>query len=393
MTNSLVKSQREQILSLIDSEQGIGIIIGDAHNIDNVAASLGLYLILKTEGKNVQVISKKEPTVEVSSLFGVDQISKSFDGNTKTLTISVPYREGEIEKVSYNIEGDRLNVNLFAEEAGISFKENDIKYIKKGAAPAVVIAIGIATEEELKEFVDAASVKMINIDSNPLNSLTGGISIVDSSFSSLSEIVAQMVMDLSLTYDVDAFQNLMDGITFATRNFTLPATSAFAFETAGFLMQNGAKRREKEQTKPGHDDRFPREEHLLNSQPRADRPLAEKAWQKGQGLSPVNPQNRPNTSQKQTGQGSGVKLPYVKPQSGFQSNNSGQNPSASQGQQSNSQQNPQKQSFNPQSAPKEMISEGDMPEEMPYTEGSIGSSEIPDDWFLPKVFKGSKKGN
>ena len=93
MGSALITNQKEQIKEIIDSSESIGIVVSENQDIDIVAAALGLYLVLKSNGKNVQVVSKKEPTVEVSNLVGIDKVSKSFAGSTKILTISVPYRE------------------------------------------------------------------------------------------------------------------------------------------------------------------------------------------------------------------------------------------------------------------------------------------------------------
>jgi nanoRNase/pAp phosphatase (c-di-AMP/oligoRNAs hydrolase) len=342
--NSILRNQREIIRELLNSETSLGIIIGQDQNIDTVAAGLGLFLVLKNSGKDVQIVSRKDPSVEVSSLFGVDQIKKSFEGLTRTLTISVPYREGEIEKVSYNIDQDRLNVNLFAENSGISFSESDIEYIKKGSAPQLVITVGVANDTELSDFIDPKSTKTIHIDKNPINPLIGDASIIDPSFSSLSEVVASLIMELSLGFDQDAYQNLMDGITYATRNFTLQTTSPYAFETAGFLLQNGAKRKEKAERQNQRTDsrNFPNEDYFLNQKPR---PARNQSTQPRQAKpQPINP------------------VPQVEESADLVDEDLSQN-----------------------NMPNINKASGETENAMP--------DEIPDDWFLPKVFKGSKRGN
>lgn len=341
MGSAIITNQKEKIRELIDSAESIGIVVGENHNVDLMAAALGLSLALSQNGKNVQVVSRKEPIVEFSNLVGIDRLLKSFAGSTKVLTISVPYREGEIEKVSYNIEEDKLNVNLFAESSGITFDESKIEYIKKGSSPAVLILIGVSNEKELNGLVDARSVKTIVIDKNPLNALPGDIQIVDPLFSSFSEIATGIIIEASLGYDIDAFQNLMDGISYATRNFTRQDTSPYAFEAAGFLLQNGARRETRSKARPNFDDRFPKEEYLLGQRPPAKlgQPMAEK-FQK----SIPQPSISNQTTQPNPDFGSSVQ------------------PQAS------------------------------APQETPTTEDSQ-PRDIPDEWFLPKVFKGSRKGN
>lgn len=315
MSNALVTNQKEQIRQLLDSEANIGIIVGENQNIDTMAAALGLYLSLLQNGKNVQIVSKKDPTVELSNLVGIDKVAKSFEGTTKIFTISVPYREGEIEKVSYNIESDRLNVNLFAENAGIMLDEKDIKYIRHGSSPSLIFTIGVLNETEIENFLDTKAAKIIHIGKDSSRLLAGDVFIADQSFSSLSEIVTQIIIELHLAYDFDSFQNLMDGITYATRNFTLQNTSPYAFEAAGFLMQSGARRKDRNERTRKEEGRqnFPNEEHFLKQKNEEEEKLSK-------------PQNFTETQVND-------KTPDFPP------------------------------------------------------------SQIPDDWFLPKVFKGSKKGN
>ncbi len=340
MSNVLISNQKEQIRELLDSATSIGIIIGENQNIDTVAAGLAFYLILRSQGKNVQVISKKEPTVEISNLFGIDKVAKSFEGATHILTISIPYREGEIEKVSYNIEENSLNVNLFAEENGISFSEKDVRYIKKGTAPSLIITIGVQNDSELNGLVDPKSVKTIHIDINPLSGLMGGdVVIIDPSFSSLSEIVATLAKELSFISDVDAFQNLMDGIVYATRNFTVSNTSSYAFEAAGFLLQNGARRKEKK-SESGRDLR-------------------------AQGFV-GKPQDRNNNFPRSVNQFQ----PRQQPITNYPSKNTRESV------------------IDPISDNSSAIDS--LQEVIP---SDVTSKDVPGDWFLPKVFKGSRKGN
>lgn len=332
MTSQLITNKKEILQDLISSSQAIGIVIGENQTIDTVGGALGLYLALLDSGKNIQIISKKDPIVELSNLVGINKITKSFSGDTRILTISVPYREDEIEKVSYNIEGDKLNVNLFAEENGISFTQDDIKYIKKGSAPSLIITVGVSTNEELKELVSVDnSIKIINIDVNPLNALDADVVLADPSFSSISEIVTDVILDLGLKLDVDASQNLMDGIMYATRNFSLPATSAFAFEAAGLLMQSGARRRSKEERRPNlmQENTFPKQEQILNKLRQEQR----------------------------------NSLPQIK--------------------------NERAQKFEPQIINNTPI---ETPSAIEDVEKEIGA-DVPSDWFMPKVFKGTKKGN
>lgn len=244
MNDSIIRSQRVVLQGLINEANSIGVLVTENHNLDKMAAGLALFLSLQAAGKNVSIVSKKDPVVEISNLVGIDQVKNMFTGDAKKLVVSLPYREGEIEKVSYNIEGSRLNINLFAaKNATISFNEKDVEYIKSGAQPSLIFAVGVKNAQELSGFTgEANNVKVVVIDGAQSQNF-GDVVIADASFSSVSEIVSVILKEVNLPLDVDIAQNLMDGIVSVTNNFTSGNASFWAFEAAGFLLKNGARRR------------------------------------------------------------------------------------------------------------------------------------------------------
>lgn len=326
---SLILQEKNTLSAFFADSNDIGIVIGASGNkTDNTAAALSLYLSLKNSGKNIQVISLSDPIVEESHLVGIDNIGKSFSGNVKTLTISVPYREGEIDKVSYNIEKDRLNVNLFAQTHGISFSEKDINYIKQGAAPSSIITLGVRLKSDLAGIVELKEdSKILQIDLRS-NDRFGSIALIDPTYSSVSEAVTELLYELAFPVDIDTAQNLLDGIVAATDNFSKTA-SMFAFQFAGLLMQSGAQRRQVERM-PQAEEVFPQAEELLKPRDVSYNQKVARDFFKSSTPAPVTP------------------------------------------------------------APSS-ISNQPSPEETPQIETTGG--EVPSDWFLPKVFKGSRKGN
>lgn len=325
---SLILQEKNALTAFFADSNDIGIVIGTFGNkIDNTAAALSLYLSLRSAGKNVQVISLSDPQVSESHLVGIDGIEKSFSGNVKTLTISVPYKEGEIDKVSYNIEKDRLNVNLFAQTHGISFSEKDINYIKQGSAPSALITLGVRLKSDL---ANAAEIrqdsKILQIDLKS-NDRFGSIALIDPTYSSVSEAVTELLYELAFPVDIDTAQNLLDGIVAATDNFSKTA-SMFAFQFSGLLMQSGAQRRQVGQMPA--EEVFPQAEELLKPRDVNYNQKVARDFFKSSTPAPVTP------------------------------------------------------------APSS-ISSQPSPEEVPQGETTVG--EVPSDWFLPKVFKGSRKGN
>lgn len=396
---------KEAVATLLAENSNIGIVVSENQTLDTLAAALSLHLIFQDSGKNSQIISRKDPTVEHSFLVGIDQLKKQFGGVTKTLTVSFPYHDGDIEKVSYNIEGDKLNVNLFAEEKGISFEEKDIKYMREGSAPQLVFAIGISNQAELAGLADGAS-KIVNIDNNISNTLFGNAVLVDASYSSLSEVVAKLASALALQVEFDVAQNLLDGIAFATQNFMSPKTSPVAFEMIGVLMQKGAVRKTMQDSRSASDTSLSMLGKQQNQQPKFNgqkvpQPVFNQKFQPkpqfAQGQQPRPAQQMPQ--QEPQPFTNTMQDPFAVQNQPFGQSPQGkpfedtvrQQPIQDQFMAQPTQPAPRMSSFEDQSgvnpAPEDIFA--------PQTDVNMSPNiptedEAPSDWFTPKVFKSNK---
>ena len=243
----------QKIKDLIDKNDKIGIAVGKNPGVDEMGGALALYLSLTQSGKSSVVACPTEPIVEISSLVGIDEVKNSLDsGKSGDLTVSFPYKEGEIEKISYTLEAGFLNILVKAGEQGLSFDERNILYKRGGAAPGLVFTVGTPRLSDLGKIFDVAALKgtkVINVDNKSDNQGYGDIVLVSNKFSSVSEQMASLIFSLGLKMDIDSGQNLLSGISSATDNFQNPNTSPLAFEMTALLMKKGAVRSKSRQIK------------------------------------------------------------------------------------------------------------------------------------------------
>ena len=236
----------QKIRDLLAKNDNIGIIVGQNPSIDKMAAALSLYLLLKESRKKVSIACPTQPIVEISNLVGIDKVKPKLETQEGDLVVSFPYVEGEIEKVSYTLENGSLNIIVKATKHGLTFDEKDVKYSKgTGGALSVLFVIGTPRLSDLGSIIQSdklRNVKIVNIDNKIENQKFGDIAFVSTDYSSLSEQISDLVLSLDFKPDKDVAQNLLSGITYATRNFQDSATSPLAFEIASLLMRNGAKR-------------------------------------------------------------------------------------------------------------------------------------------------------
>ena len=239
--------------SLATSER-IAIAIGQVLTLDEMAAALSLHLTLTEKmQKNVTTASPTEPTVEFSNIVGINHVRSNLGGASGDLVVSFPYKAGEIEKVSYTLEGGYLNIVVKAGADGLTFSEKDIRYNKAADAPNLLFVIGTPRVSDLGHLFDPERLKdtiVVNIDNKSDNQGFGDFVLVSPLSSSVSELVTHFILSLGVDIDIDVAQNLLDGITHATENFQHPKTSHTAFEMASILMKKGAVRAGRQSTKP-----------------------------------------------------------------------------------------------------------------------------------------------
>ncbi|MBI3984408.1 MAG: hypothetical protein HY344_00485 [Candidatus Levybacteria bacterium] len=234
-----------KIKEAIEKYNNIAIAVPSNPLMDEMAAALSLYLSISTLGKSVSIASPTTPLVEVSNLVGIDRVQNTLGGGTGDLVVSFPYREGEIEKVSYTRDDNFLNIVVKAGELGLNFDEKAVRFTRGGASPELLFVIGAERVTDLGALYDVNNLKdtvLVNIDNKAGNQGYGDIVMVSNKLSSISEAVANLLISLNYKIDIDAAENLLDGITAATNNFQNPNTSSLAFEMVGILMRTGAQR-------------------------------------------------------------------------------------------------------------------------------------------------------
>jgi hypothetical protein len=235
----------QRLKEILDRPGATSIVVGENYGLDEMASALALNLAFSAQGKQVGVISKKQPQVEVSNLVGIDQVKSKFESASGDLVVSFPFRDDEIGKVSYTLENGLLNIIVKPKGENLSFSEKDVMFARSGDMPGILITVGVKRLSELQGLFNVESLKdttIINIDKGQNNENFGEVVIISQGASSVSEQVASLLVSLGYPMDPDIAQNLFSGIMQSTGNFQSPKTSSLAFEMAGVLLRNGARR-------------------------------------------------------------------------------------------------------------------------------------------------------
>ncbi|MBU1326964.1 DHH family phosphoesterase [Patescibacteria group bacterium] len=234
-----------KLKELVNGAQSLVIATHESPTEDSIGSALAMYLGLASLGKRVSIVCPDQVIVGLSNFIGVDKITREL-GNSNFI-ISLDYVDGSIEKVSYNIEGDKFNLVIENRPGFKPFSEENVSYTHAGATADLIFAVDTIHLGGLKKLYEDnkglfAGKPVINIDRHANNAQYGQINIVDSSASSTSEIVAQVLSSLGVQLTDDIATNLLNAIFGATDNFRVPNVTAAAFEVAAVCLKVGGKR-------------------------------------------------------------------------------------------------------------------------------------------------------
>lgn len=225
----------------------IMIAVSQKPNLDSLAAALALSLSLQKGGKVVSLVCAEPMTVRFGNLVGVDKVTTQPSGRNLLITFDYPLEQ--IEKVSYNDEGGKLNLVVQPKEGASAISPKQARFSQTGAGADLIFVVGASRLEHLGETYQKSrelfeKKQLVNIDHRTGNESFGKINLVDPGAAAVSELIVYLLRDLGLPVDEDISSNLYNGIEAATNRFTSPQVGAATFEAAALCLRAGARRRQ-----------------------------------------------------------------------------------------------------------------------------------------------------
>lgn len=240
--NNSTNTSLNRIKEIINKGKSGVIIIPKNPTIDAIAASTALYLGLIKIGKNVSLACSSQIQ---SELIASDKFKNIITTEGDSLMISFPYKEGAIDKIDYNIQGEFFNLIITPRQGYSRLNPNQVRYSYTGGTIDFFIVIDSPTLSNLGEIYTEnqnqfTGKDIINIDRHLTNSYFGTVNFIDKTISSISELIIKILKHLDIEFDKDMATNLYVGIVHSTNNFTSYSTNADTFENAAFLLKSGA---------------------------------------------------------------------------------------------------------------------------------------------------------
>jgi len=205
----------DPIKTLIDNAKNALIVVPEL-NIDSAGAALALALLLKKLGKQVQVYSPQTTDNNYSKLVGLDMLVNNLTSND--LIVSLDYPLDQIDQVSYNDDGGKLNLVVKTKENAPKVDNNKISINNQSAIADVNFMLGDETKLANADLVNKGT--WILITPQNVQKSWAKETLVDQD-APFSEIFTFLLPMLSMELDGDSGKNLLIGLRVATQSFSV----------------------------------------------------------------------------------------------------------------------------------------------------------------------------
>lgn len=244
MQNDLTPKQ--QASELIKQAHNIVIVTGREPSNDQLAAAIATQRALNKLQKQASIVIT-DALPKSAELFDTQFISNDIQG-VRDFIISVAMHSVVVDKLKYNVEGDRLDVTITPLNG--NFKAGDVSFEQGPFKFDLVIALGVPQITKLDKIVEKNptifdGLHLINIDYHRINEEYGSVNYIDQNSSSVCEMLVSLFESLEQgMVDESIATALYTGITTATHNFTTPDTTAKSMTVAAQMLAAGAKQQE-----------------------------------------------------------------------------------------------------------------------------------------------------
>lgn len=246
-------TQLTEFKTLLPNSKNILIALPANVNIDTLASGLALFLSLESAGKQVSIVCDDNMIVGQAHLFGVDHIQKtlpSIEGGNLTLTLEgVAASDNTIpalEKLDWYAENSNLNL-VFHVLPGQTFQPAKIVPRFQGSGFNLIFVVGAVNLNALGNVYAANSqafsgTHIVNIDNHQGNTSFATTNVLDTSVSSVAEVMSSVITDIGFSLSADCASNLLAGIFDATNNLTNEKATAETYMAVANCLRVGGRK-------------------------------------------------------------------------------------------------------------------------------------------------------
>ena len=219
------------IKELLDTAKS-ALVVVPTMTVDSIGSALALALLLNKAGKSTKVLSLQKPDQNYSKLSGLELITDSY--NPADLVVTVSYPLDQIDQVSYNDDGGKLNLVVKTKSGASKIETNQISINNSSGTADVCFMLGDESVlGEKSSMTSTGNWILISPTNTPKSWAKATLIDPDAPF---SEIFTFLLPMLGLNLDVDAGKDLLIGLRVATQSFSVNV-SPESFEAGAVCLR------------------------------------------------------------------------------------------------------------------------------------------------------------
>ena len=227
-----MKNYNVSYIKNILSSAKTALIVVPQISVDSVGSALALAIALKKKNINSKVYSPQKTDNNYSKLSGLELLTNTF--SSSDLVVSLDYPLDQIEQVSYNDDGGRLNLVVKTKTDAPKI-END-KIIINNQSSAADVCFMLGDETILGQNSNMTSKgNWVFISPANISKSWAKASLIDPD-APFSEIFTFLLPMLDLNLDQDSGKNLLIGLRVATQSFSVNV-SPETFEAGAICLR------------------------------------------------------------------------------------------------------------------------------------------------------------
>lgn len=239
-------SPKQQAIEIIKKSNRILISGYKSPQADCLGSILALGHILEKSGKEVSILIKSEIADNLKFLPYQNKILKEQKA-PQDFIIKVDLGDKGVDKLSYNIENQNLNIIISPKKGNFSFQ--DVDFAQGKFRYDLVIILDTPDVEYIDDIFDNHTnlffeVPVLNIDHHSSNENFGSINWVDLTATSTAEILVSLTEALGVELNTDTATCLLCGLIEDTSSFKNPQTTPKSLTVAAQLLAAGARKQE-----------------------------------------------------------------------------------------------------------------------------------------------------
>ena len=235
-----MEDQKQQLIQRLKDAKNVLVTVSKNPTVDQLSAAIGLAVALNRFDKHATAVFSGEIPSTLQFLRPEETLEKTTD-SLRDFIIALD--KSKADKLRYKVEDDVVRIFITPYHTAIT--ESDLDFSQGEFNVDVVIALGVHEQNDLDDAVQAhgrilhdALFATLSLEQD---SQIGLINIVDTSASSLSEMVLDIVENLGKkVLDVQIATALLTGIVATTERFSNDRTTPKTMSASAALMAAGA---------------------------------------------------------------------------------------------------------------------------------------------------------